>query len=704
MESVLDILFVTHSFYNDSSSRQAVRSCLQTLFATRPGLELLPAFVRNLKGEASKPGIAPSNAFVLLEWCSLLLSRISEAAKLWERCGSEVIAAEAQVLELCQGSTVRDSVKHSALVVARRGIRKLFQSENIGQKAIVSVVTQLTTKGVSNTKNANLLGIVAGVCARLPARKHILEGLKDGYYAFYTRELIGSRIVVPQHQAEGLQDFFTSFMTREDFQSQIVPALEKALLRAPEVILNDLVTPLVCPIPMGIDLSDILLNHLLKPLLANIKSTNANIRTGATNAFRTLVSRCHNEELLERIADEILLPLKQSKVTVVEQRQLHAQILSFIPSSEVLFQRIPKDLAPVTIKEPNEPALAAETAAMVKHLTFGMLRGLEVDASVVDAFNKGLSDKRAPVRRLWAMRIGDLLWSFGDLQRDTNCFVAFIEATFGNLLATFNEIVENPLPSAQSGLITAAYVLTALADSLFQKVNSEMLTAALKKAAILPKALATEPKPSFLLNHRIYSKLTLEEDLIWALRALATVSEGLTPGDATSVVGDAWTQAFLYLITSPAVPFNARREAADRLSEVYVAKPDIVAKVVVEGIWRWRQRIETADRDSAAMAARTGNSRLYLAVRSICLPPSTIDRLGAKIESETLKEQLIDMLVLCRPEILPSVEWIGITLRAGVDPGALAQENPVRCLEVINGFTMVCDQNQFPTPLNDLVP
>lgn len=669
-----------------------MQSCLRTIFSNPSGQEHLAAFVQILKAEASKPGIAPTNAFVLVEWCSLLLLQISKAVELWKRCGLDVITAEAQALELCVGSAVRDSVKHSALVVTRRGLRKIFSSEAIGDQSIILVVNNLTTKGASsNARNAVLLGVVAGVCARLPSRKRALEGLKESYFTFYVRELIGSRTVVPQHLETGLHDFFSSFMTREDLQSEIVPSLEKALLRAPEIILNDLISPLIRSTAVGIDLSEILFTNLLKPLLANIKSTNATIRNGSTNAFGTVASRCHNDALLERIAEEVLLPLKQSKVTAAEQRQLHARMLSLSPSSEALSQQIPKGLAPVTNKEPNEPALGAEIAAMIKHLAFGMSLGLELDKSVIDAFNKGLNDKRAPVRKLWALGTGDLLWSFSDEQINTQCVAAFVEATIGNLLAIFNEIVENPLPAAQSGLAAAAYVFTALSESKFKAMNSEKVTATLKKATILHKALTFEPKPSFLLNHRIYSKLTLKEDSIWAVRALATVSKGLAPGDATSTRGDAWAQAFLYLITSLTVQPSVRRDATHLLAEAYVAEPATISKVVVEGIWRWRQRIENADRDSAAMTARTGNSKLYLAIRSICLPPGVVKELGAKVDSEVLKNQLVDMLVLCRPEILPCVDWIGFALRAGVDPGALAQEKSARCLNVINGFTMVRD-------------
>lgn len=648
------------------------------------------SFVQTLKVEASKPGIAPTNAFVLVEWCSLLIQLLAGTGDLWKTCGIEVINADAQVLELCIGSTVRNSVKGSALVVTRRGLRKLFSTESVGEEAISSVVKHLTTKGASsNARNAVLLGVVAGVCVRLPSRKCTLEGFKDLYFTFYTREIIGSRTIVPQHLATALHDFFNTFMSAEDLQAAIVPSLEKALLRAPEIILNDLLSPLIHSTAIAIDFSEILLNNLLKPLLANIKSTNSTIRTGATNAFGAVAARCHNETLLEKIADEMLLPLKQSKVTAAEQRQLHAQMLSSLPGSPALSQQIPKGLAVVAIKEPNEPALGAQILAIVKHLTGSMSLGLEVDRIVLDAFDKGLKDKRGPVRRLWALGIGDLLWDLSDSQMNTSSVVTLIEATLGNLLAIFNEVVESPLPAAQNGLAAAAYVLTALSGSKFNITNSVKVEATLKKANVLQKALAVEPKPSFLLNHRIYTKLTSKEDSCWAVRALRTVSTGLVSDDATSTRGDAWAQAFLFFITSLTVPPSIRADAANLLSRAYTAEPATIAKVIVKGIWHWRRRVENVDRDSAAIAARSNNDKLYLGIRSICLPPGVIEKMDATVDSEILKEQLVNMLVLCRPEIVPRVDWISTVLRAGVDPGTLVQERPARCMDMVNGFAMV---------------
>ncbi|KAI9811171.1 MAG: translational activator of GCN4 [Pycnora praestabilis] len=687
LPDVLQLLFDTYPFYNDRPSRQAVQRCLRTIFSL-PAHNDLSVFIQALIEESGKPGIAPTNAFVLVEWCSLVLVQISARKELWEQWGLNVMLAEAQVLELCQGSGVRDSVKTSALVVTRRGLRRLVTKEAVGEDAVRTVVARLTAKAAAPTaKNAVFLGVVAGVCSRIPKGKEIVCSLKKDYYDFYVREVIGSKIVVPRHIANGLYDFFIAFTTKQELQNQIIPPVEKALLRAPEVVLNDLISPLILSLPTGIDLSDILQGNLLKPLLANIKSTNAAIRHGSLSTFETITLRCYNENNLETVADEILNPLKTSKISVVDQRVFHAQMLSAIPSSAALARKIPLGLQAVTIKEPNEAAVGAQTAAIAKHMAFGLSSGIEVDKSVTETFKNGLGDKRAPMRRIWAIRIGDLLWNLDTSKLKGADTVFFVETMITKLLDAWKEVVASPLPTAQVGSVTAAYIFTSLALSKLMDVCSQKFQVLLKQSNIRGQGLTFEPKPSFLLSHRIYTKLSAEEDLIWAVRALAAVSNGLSKDDVMSAIGDAWAQGFLYLISASSIPPEVRREATLLLSAAYIQQPAHIAKVLLNGLWQWRRRIEHGEKDTAAMAAKSGTSRLFLAVRSISLPLNEAEKLGGKVNSDVLANQLIEMLVLCRSELLPHVDWIEICLRAGADPGALAQAHPTKCLGQVCAIT-----------------
>lgn len=83
-------------------------------------------------------------------------------------------------------------------------------------------------------KNAITLGIVAGVCKRLPDRSATLEAKKQDYIAFYLREFLGSKVQLPPYLATGLKDFFGSYLTLDEVRKDVVPPIEKSLLRAPK--------------------------------------------------------------------------------------------------------------------------------------------------------------------------------------------------------------------------------------------------------------------------------------------------------------------------------------------------------------------------------------------------------------------------------------------------------------------------------------
>ena len=71
------------------------------------------------------------------------------------------------------------------------------------------------------------------------------EPVKIQVYSFYLREILGSRFPISKHIASGLHPFFRKFTSAKEFQREIAPALERALLRSPEIILQTAIVPLV---------------------------------------------------------------------------------------------------------------------------------------------------------------------------------------------------------------------------------------------------------------------------------------------------------------------------------------------------------------------------------------------------------------------------------------------------------------------------
>lgn len=674
-QPLLGLLFTTYPFYIDRPSRQAVQQCLRTLLKAPVPTEDLKYLTQRLLSEASKPGLAPSSAFVLLEWCSLLLQILKNDPDAPLSIVLDIVAVDARALETCLAARPKPTVKQSALTVTRRALRAVFSSGNWGEDAVRQSVARLTGDSAAGQKNAPLLGVVSGVCARLPNSKAVLEKEKKLILAYYVKELIGSKAAVPKHIASGLSDFFASFVAYEDFTTELVPPLEKSLLRAPEVVLGGLVPSLCSSLPEDFDLSEVLFSRLLKHLLSSMKSNNATIRQGAVQSLESILSKSRNEDWLVKIAGEIIGPLKTQKITSPEHRAVYAQAVCAILPTENVSKDIVQGLAPVFSRESNEVALEQEIMALCKHLAFLLQCKVKVSDDVINAIVKGIADKRIPFRKLWQLLVGDVFWRIEASTLASSEVEPFVTKFLSKMKDLFKEVTPNPLPSAQNGSLSAAFVYLAL----YERVSAAQGLDKADWETTVAQSMALSPKPSFLLNPKAYTKWTSPAEVQWIVRALVAVSSASKFENTEDAAKIAWAQAFIYAITAPGLRTNFREEAAHALLEIYLRRSELIGRVVTEALWTWILASRTAEKESAASSAGPASEKLlHLVAKAIC--PSATEVQSDKIRSD-LKLQLVQLLVLCRPELIPNVSWITLCLRTGTDPGDLVREYPDDCMK-----------------------
>lgn len=680
---LLQLLFRTHAFYADRASRLAVQKCLSSILAT--GLEPQPLLelATTLRAESQKPAIAASNAFVLVEWCSVIMQSLAGLPD-WFSIASQVLPAHAHALERCLQPSARGSFGRSAVTVSRRGLRKLFSTGDVLETTITEVVQLLAAKGAQSTaKNAILLGVVAGVASRKPNAKSVLTGLKAQYLGFYSRELIGSRAAIPEHIASGLNDFFSNFVTLDEFARDVVPSLEKGLLRAPEVVLCSLISPLIQSLPEEHDLSQVLDGNLLKPILSNIKSSNAAIRSGAVQAFAAIVAKSHDDTALLSVSDEIVTPLKSGKVTSADHRILYCEMIQSMPQSRPIAEKTAASLAAVTAKEGNEAAVSAETACLAKSTAFLLRTDTEVPKPAVDAFVKGVSDKKYASRRIWILRAGDTLSNVGS-EALSPSFFSFAEAVLPKLVETYKEVVANPPTAVQNNITVGAYVVVALASKLLHSGGSDSIKASLAKVSISKECFAVEPKPSFLLNPRVFSKLTSEDELEWLGQALISSASNLNE-ETPKNVKVAWAEALIYLACAAGVKPRTRHQVLEGLSSVYACRPRLVGEALIGALWHWIELVEAGEKDSVAALAKTESTNLHLVMKAMCLSTSEWEDEKQTIGQDQLDSQLCALLVLARPDLVPRSSWIELCLRTDTDPGQLALRHEDALIEEILG-------------------
>ncbi|OAA66638.1 heat-like protein [Niveomyces insectorum RCEF 264] len=681
---LLPVLFWTHASYEDRPSRRAVQRCLGSI-CDKKNAALLALLVAAIREEALKASTSVGSTFALVEWCSLLMQHLA-GTELWDKFGKDVVVSQAGALERCTRHPARPSVAHSALVVARRGFRKLVSLENTREAAIVDSVQLLTAKASQPVaRHAVFLGVIAGVSSRRAATKPIFERTKPLYFEYYAREITGSKVPLTSNVADGLRDFFSDFVTIDELETAVVPALKKGLLRAPEIVLDDLITPLVQSLPKHYDLSKILDEHLSKPLLSNVKSSKATVRNGTLTAFRALAARCTDLPAVARVLDETLAPLQAGKLSAPDQRTLHSQILETLPKSEASAGKVAIGVATAASKEGNETALAAETSALTNSVKL-LLQGVAdlLPKSVLDAYTRGLADKKPPFRRIWILAAGEALYGFHDSSSRTSPNVTkFAEAVLPPLFDVYGDVVANPAAASQNGLVTGGLVVCSLAPLLLKDAQSSAFGSLSKKFSMKQQCLATEPKASFLLSPRIYTKFSSDDDIRWLYRALSAAYSSLDE-DEESAANLAWAESFIYAVASANGSPHARKEAASALSDLYYRNPGHVSAIVVAGAWRWLESLSSGEKESAAVLAKSQNDELLPILNSICRRPTDfIKAAGHELERGQLEEQMCSLVVLARSVLIPSSSWIQLCLRVEVDPGTLAQRHEKLLLQEI---------------------
>ena len=245
----------------------------------------------------------------------------------------------------------------------------------------------------------------------------------------------------------------------------------------------------------------------------------------------------------------------------------------------------------------------------------------------------------------------------------------------------------NVAAASQSGAATSAYIAVAINLSKTWGLGMLHNTSSAKKN-VHSNAQNLDGKGSFLTNPRVYTKLTSTDDTLWLLRALIAAAE-----QSSTVVNSDWGQALLYIITGDAtackISPNTRQEASKSLEQLCIRSANDCIPVLAESLWHWLRAVALEEKDSPALAARTGRSRLHHAFRPICKALKHLLDSNDTTDNDGLRSLLIQVLVLCRDPLIPRVPWIDICIRSGVDPSSLVSAHSTACLTEARGKAQV---------------
>lgn len=674
--------------YNDRPSQQAIAGCLRVLVRSKYGESHLTDLVTFLQDERKKLSYAPSSFTILVQWCSIILEELTTVhPELWRRQGLHIMEAQADFFEKALASVSQDKLSRQISVLFHNisGIERIARKDEFGMSVIEQGLSMLLAKGGSSkAAYAPFLGQLAGMSRKSPQLESLVHRKAADYIGFFTRELLGSRTPLPYHVSHGLDPFFASSrISAEWFERDLAPIVEKALLRAPEVAFNELLLAVICSLPIGVDLSLSFRNHLLKPILSAVKSSNLTVRDGSLASFEAIILRCADTAVTNNSGDEIMNLLKETKSA--ELRSIYSQMLKAITSHHCCDEKLLGEIAAIALKETNEHALEAEVKMLCGQMLASFHRGDQPQELLGKAFQSGITDRKASTRRVWALGYGEASWALDPKTSSGPIVCDLLGSVMDSLLSTTAEVVSTQGLATATAAVTTANVAIAVSLSKQTRDNfpkSEYHT----QMPIFRNVLGLDGKQSYLTNHRVYTKFTSHYDFLWFVRALTAIAEY-----SKEAIDLSWAQAITFILTAAAVPTIARKEAKASLRRLCSQRPVLVPNVVISGLWLWLKNVILDEKDTAAALARTGRSRLYQLLKPLSTSPNHLTNSRNDEGDEIIKSRLVRLLVLCRKPLVQRGDWIQQCLRSGIDPKALVSSRPVEFVKELNSHAQVCE-------------
>ena len=263
-------------------------------------------------------------------------------------------------------------------------------------------------------------------------------------------------------------------MTEEDLTSSVLPTVEKAVLRSPEVSLLGMLSyslgSLTVPHPDSTAICEFFraypstlpqdaFKRILTPILNCSKSGNAIVRSNATELFKVIVSkRAEKQEDLKVAVVEVLALPKAGKTTGPDHRVALYTMLQSLPPSLTTSPEIVLSVPSLLTKETNDVAMEALSTALSSHLSF-QLRGDEaLPAAVTNVVVKELANTKPQIRRAFYSAVGGAIWSLDSLE--TEASGALIKAILPVLETSLKNVSANPVGAAAGPL--EGYVAIAL--------------------------------------------------------------------------------------------------------------------------------------------------------------------------------------------------------------------------------------------------
>ncbi|PSR76114.1 hypothetical protein PHLCEN_2v8664 [Hermanssonia centrifuga] len=683
---IFKLLTQTYPRYVDSASREAVETVgielvrRDELRGTSPEdanetklgvTEQIVGWLANEVDKFAKRSSAypPSDMLVLLSWaCGIYVSCLKcnpdfTSSPAW----SPLVGTMAVLLDLLldKSARVKHAVQKSALVRTRRALRS-------GPDKLPSVMRVLMSQAKKHTNPLSLvtlLGVAIDVTLRLKNVKDetltkIDPNIKAEIETFYSNTVLMSRSAVPSHSSTALHDFINSYVTETELISTILPTMDKALLRSPEIslsVISDFFVAYSQPLVGEV------FRRLLVPTLNSTKSSNPVVRTAAIRLFKTIIEKTDDSTDLKLSLEELLILPKSGKTAGPDHRVALYTMLGYLTPSPSVSPTVVQSTSPLLAKETHDSAVSVLASSLTPHLLFCLRENISIHPDVQTLIAKEMTSAKPPLRRAFCSLTGDAFWQLGELTTEASS--DFAKVVFPSYETNLKTVAASPIGSPAGPL--EAYIAIAILLGPFARGGK--FDDSISCNATVQSVLSTGSKPSFLLWEKVYQKLSDSEDERWLLRASEQVlssfeAELLKKEQACAMLG----LVFLHLAVESSSA-DIRRSAVGSLASLSLKQPELVNNMVGAALELYLSKEKASSKKSAN--GEEVEPKVTNTEGRLCAFLLACGSFAEDVEREKREILLVKLVILAHHPIIAGtgsrLPWIELCQAARVDPNEL---------------------------------
>ncbi|KAF7497762.1 hypothetical protein DV113_004188 [Geotrichum candidum] len=685
--------------YEDSLSRLTVQNAFVSLLTQvkDPVAFLRFAQLTNEIASSSKT-IATTDLITILEWINAVITSQAATFDAASDAVKSLIFSQGKLLFKIftapgvekRGRKVQSSLRDTRTSIVRSLAHNQPKSIPFAEfylKSLLETPASTTDYVPRFITISTLAGAAIDLTATNPGIQQVVESEKANIYKVYIQAILGSKISFPATVVNAFTPFFSDYMTQEDFETTVAPAVSKALLRSPEVVLETIIPTLFKSISPLIDISPVLASSLINPLLSCFSSSNPKTRQYSLNTVKIILQTLRAESTqLDKVTLAIVTPLKTNKVTNADHRILYGEALSALIASDITSKSVYTGITNVVSKEINESALESLTAAYFKHLVFDLQAGTTIEKPIVDVIVKGISDKKLNLRKIWICTLVDSLL---ELKEASPNVLALLSQITPKLIDAWKDVNSNPASAVQNKAVAIGLAIVVLAS----KLKGQEAGAPFEEASVVSLSLKN-PKGSFLTSYRTFIKLTEEVDLKWAVRALRASASTLVKLD-NDAISTEWALAWIFYLNSSPSPVVAKL-ARDYFPELYLDHQDFIGALFINTL---ELLVTNKSTSAEETITHVPTVRLSSVINALFSNVSEDDSLN--VDSEILEANVSKLLILSHHKLIAiKGGWTSLCLRLSVDPGKLVAANGVKMYENILSSLESLNTNEDQLLLN----